>query len=330
MKISVVIPTYNRVHFLQECLESLEKQIFPKNDFEVVVVNDGSKDSTEEFLRSFRNKTALNCTLITQENRGVSHARNVGIQHAQGKYVAFSDDDCILPDNWLMRIYDHLESADQDVAGIGGPLTSVSKNKDSLIGRFICYLDEFNYIPVTGKYLIRPVHISKLHGNEHIPYLRTSNAGFRRECLRQIGGFDINFTRPGGEDPDLCYRLLNLNYNFYFDKNLRVLHQSRDSFTSYFRSLKNYLKGEILKSCKKNIYQNRTVRMTYTFIPTQKIISVLLSVFTYPVTSFRILKNRNYSLLHALLFPGIILFSKIYALFLSSYFYIKYLKCRTF
>jgi glycosyltransferase involved in cell wall biosynthesis len=330
MKLSVVIPTYNRRQLLESCLDSLENQRFDKTSFEVIVINDGSSDSTEEFLSSFKIKTPLHFTFITQGNRGVSHARNTGIQRAQGKYIAFTDDDCILPDDWLNKIYEDIESAAQDIAGVGGPLTSVSVNKDSLIGRFIGFLDEFNYIPVTGEYLIRPVHISKLHGNEHIPYLRTSNAGFRRGCLKQIGGFDINFTRPGGEDPDLCYRLLNLNYKFYFDKNLRVLHQSRDSFTSYFRSLKNYLRGEIMKSCKKNIYQNKAIRMTYTFIPAQKIISALLSIFAYPVTSFRILKDGSYSPLHALIFPGIILSSKIYALFLSSYFYIKYLRCRRF
>ncbi|MEW6067176.1 MAG: glycosyltransferase [Nitrospirota bacterium] len=306
---------------------SLERQIYDKNLFEVIVINDGSTDLTEQFLDSFQKQTIINFRVITQPNKGVSAARNAGIEIAEGEHIAFTDDDCILPDNWLINMHKDLDSASKDTAGVGGPLNSVS-NKNSFIGKFISFLDEFNYVPVIGKYFIRPVHISRLTGYEQISYLRTSNAMFRKVCLNEIGGFDQYFNRPGGEDPDLCYRLLTLNYRFYFDKDLAILHQSRDSFISYFRSLKNYLKGEIRKSCKKETYKIKPIQRTYTLLPVQKIFSFFLSLVSYPSTFFRILKKSDFSLFHALLFPAIIVCSKLYAFIISSYYYIKFFRCR--
>jgi len=91
-KVSIIIPTYNRLPMLREAIHSVLKQDF--EDFELIVVDDGSTDGTIEEIRRFGGRVRL---LQHSENRGVSAARNKGILHAKGKYVAFLDSD----DQWV-------------------------------------------------------------------------------------------------------------------------------------------------------------------------------------------------------------------------------------
>ena len=75
MKISVVVATYNRVHYLEKCLRSLEKQSYSKDKYEIIVINDGSTDSTENFLNNFKNQTNKNFKYISHTNKGVAFSR---------------------------------------------------------------------------------------------------------------------------------------------------------------------------------------------------------------------------------------------------------------
>lgn len=91
MFFSVIIPTYNRKHLLKRSIESVIKQSF--NDFELIVVDDGSSDGTSDFVRENYPKVIL----IEQDNHGVSHARNRGIERSSGEWICFLDSD----DEWL-------------------------------------------------------------------------------------------------------------------------------------------------------------------------------------------------------------------------------------
>jgi glycosyltransferase involved in cell wall biosynthesis len=104
MLVSVIIPTYNRKHIIEGAIKSALNQTF--KDYEIIVVDDGSTDGTREFLESL----SIPITIISKENGGVSSARNVGIQNAKGKYIAFLDsDDAWLPDKLKMQV-EYLES----------------------------------------------------------------------------------------------------------------------------------------------------------------------------------------------------------------------------
>ncbi|MBW2183914.1 MAG: glycosyltransferase [Deltaproteobacteria bacterium] len=92
-KVSVIIPTYNRAHVLREAIDSVLSQKY--SDLELLVVDDGSTDHTKEVVSSYTSKLAY----IYQEHQGVSAARNRGIKHTKGDYLAFLDsDDLWLPD----------------------------------------------------------------------------------------------------------------------------------------------------------------------------------------------------------------------------------------
>lgn len=324
VKISVVIPSYNRADSLKRCLESLERQTCDKSLFEVIVVNDGSADETSAFLSAFKKITPVNFVVIDQPNKGVSCARNAGIQAAKGEFIAFTDDDCILSPDWLSNMFADFESSDMKTAGVGGPLNCIASGEPTFISRFIEHLDEFNNIPVKGSFFMRLVHVSSLRKDDQVLYLRTSNAMFRKICLVEAGGFDETFKKPGGEDPDLCYRLLALGYRFHLDIKLIVDHMSRDSFSSYFSSLRRYLEGEIKKGLKKDQYCNKVISRTYSFLPAQKAASIILCTTSYPVSVFKLFKRKRYAIAECFLFPLILIGSKWYAFYWSLFYWLKY------
>lgn len=88
--VSIIIPTYNSSDYITETLTKLEKQTYP--NFEIVIVNDGSKDNTSNVLREYV-LTHSRLIIINKENGGVSSARNTGIRKAQGQFICFMDDD---------------------------------------------------------------------------------------------------------------------------------------------------------------------------------------------------------------------------------------------
>jgi glycosyltransferase involved in cell wall biosynthesis len=325
VKITVVIATCNRVSSLRNCLSSLEAQTLDRDLFEVLVINDGSTDSTGQFLADFMSETEMGFRYISHRNSGVSYSRNVGIDNAEGEYVAFTDDDCIVPPDWLEKMYQGFSSADQDVAGIGGPLNCITEHNDTFVSNFIQFIDEFNYIPVLTRLVIWYRHTSQLRGDEAVPYLRTSNAIFRKKYLKEVGGFDVGFRRPGGEDPDLCYRLLNQNYRFCFDRELVVLHNSRDSLTAFFKSLRNYLEGEIRTNRKSHLYKNIIIRRSYQYILVRKGVRICQTFIQFPFSVFKMMWSRRCSVVECVSFPFIVLLSKIYAFFISAYYRLKYL-----
>lgn len=117
MKISIVIPTYNRAVLLKKCLDSLVNQTHPKTDYEIIVVDDGSQDNTEAILKNFYNK--INIVYFKQSNKGPGAARNLGIKNTKGEIIAFIDDDCTADKDWLENI-DNLYKTSPDMEIIQG------------------------------------------------------------------------------------------------------------------------------------------------------------------------------------------------------------------
>lgn len=105
MKISVIIPVYNVEKYLKKCILSIWQQNFPKEEFEIIAVNDGATDNSPQLLEKIR-KEVINLKIVHQENRGLSGARNTGIENSLGEYILFVDaDDYILP-NTLTHLYE--------------------------------------------------------------------------------------------------------------------------------------------------------------------------------------------------------------------------------
>jgi len=312
--ISVVIATFNRAAHLEKCLATLDCQEWNRDSFEVIVVNDGSTDASGDVINRFSANCRIRFRTTFHENRGVSFSRNAGVAMADGQFVLFTDDDCRLPVWWIGRYAEEIASLASDTIGVGGPLTSVVEGVPSFAARFITYLDEFNYVPVLGSFRIYPVHTSRIASGDVVPYLRTSNALFRKDLLCATGGFDLGFRRPGGEDPDLCFRLLARGGHFRFDPGLVVDHVCRAGIADYFRTLANYVNGEFI--CRRNIelYALKAVQRNYEYIPLQKVCSLTLALAGYPLAVLKNLFSDRCGVVDAVLFPLLVVFSKVYAL----------------
>lgn len=114
MKLSIIVPVYNVADYLQKCLDSLLEQDLPQNEYEIIVVNDGSTDNSGEIAQQYADKYP-NITLINQANQGLSGARNTGIKHSKGDYIQFVDSDDYLEKNVLGGLLKQVENDDLDV-----------------------------------------------------------------------------------------------------------------------------------------------------------------------------------------------------------------------
>ena len=104
--ISIIIPTYKPQNYIIECFESIENQCFEKINFEVIAVLNGERDPYYSFLEKYLLQCNFNYKLFYSDVKGVSNARNIGIEESVGKYLAFVDDDDIISSDYLQGLYD--------------------------------------------------------------------------------------------------------------------------------------------------------------------------------------------------------------------------------
>ena len=114
MKLSIIVPVYNVADYLAKCLDSLLAQDLQQNEYEIIVVNDGSTDNSGDIAQYYADKYS-NIILINQENQGLSGARNTGIANARGEYVQLVDSDDYLEENVLGGLLKQIEEERLDV-----------------------------------------------------------------------------------------------------------------------------------------------------------------------------------------------------------------------
>ncbi len=223
-RVSVVVCAYNEERTLEACLESLRRLRYP--DYEVLVVDDGSTDATRAIAERFPE-----FGLVSQENRGLSAARNVGIRVTRGEIVAFTDADCEVDPDWLGFLVARL--LEDDFAGVGGP--NLPPPEDGWVAE------------VVARSPGGPTHVllSDVEA-EHIP---GCNMAFWRHRLAEIDGFDPRF-RVAGDDVDVCWRLQDAGHRLGFAPAALVWHRRRHTVAAYLRQQQGYGRAEAKLSLK--------------------------------------------------------------------------------
>jgi glycosyltransferase involved in cell wall biosynthesis len=196
MQFSIIIPTYNRQATLRRCLLAVTTQ--DHRDYEVIVVDDASEDGTAEMVK----KEFPGVRYLLQEgNQGPAAARNRGIEEAHGEIIAFTDDDCIPPGNWLSEISSGFEAYPQ-AGAIGGLLEPHQEIwAHNLLARYELYCTRHVYHLGDEVKIAQPAPLG------------THNLAVKKEILIQMKGFDENFPVPAGEDADLLHRLAELGHS---------------------------------------------------------------------------------------------------------------------
>ena len=218
-RISVVVCTYNGAATITDTLKALESLDYP--DYEVIVVNDGSTDHTEQVARAFK------WQVVTTPNAGLGSARNEGIRRATGEIVAFIDDDAYPDSHWLRYVARVLTTS--DVFGVGGP--NLLPPEDGMLAECISHAPG------------GPCHV--LETDELAEHIPGCNMAFRKSALDAIDGFDTRF-RAAGDDVDLCWRLQERGWNIGFHPSAVVWHHRRPSLRRYWKQQFGYGKAEAL------------------------------------------------------------------------------------
>lgn len=217
-RVSVVVCAYNAADTLQDNLSSLERLTYP--NFEIIVVNDGSKDRTGEIARQHPR-----VNLVEVPNGGLSAARNIGLSHATGDIVAYTDADTRVDPDWLtFLVQPFLHS---DVVGSGGP--NVVPPDDPPMAQCIARA------PGGPTHVLLDDRIA-----EHVP---GCNMAFRREALLAIRGFNPIYLRAG-DDVDVCWRLQANGGQIGFAASALVWHHHRSTVKAYWRQQVGYGEGE--------------------------------------------------------------------------------------
>ncbi len=208
--ISVIVPAFNAASTLSACLHALGHQDFPRNQYEVIVVSDGSTDETASIAQ------AAGAHVICIPHSGPAVARNAGVAQARGDIILFTDSDCEPAPDWITQMTRPF--ADPGVTGVKG--TYRTRQREVIARLSQCEFEE---------------RYERLERQPSIDFVDAHAAAFRAEALRQAGGFDPAFPHANNEDVDLSYRLTRAGRKLVFNRRAFVYHRHRTSWMTYLR-----------------------------------------------------------------------------------------------
>ncbi|TGK30912.1 glycosyltransferase family 2 protein [Leptospira gomenensis] len=202
MRISVIVPTFNREKFLPACIESLLSQDYPKENYEILIIDNASKDNTFETVREYQSKYGENLIRYVYEAKpGLVHARHCGYKNSRYGILSYTDDDAVLDRKWLSAV-DELFESSESPAAVGGPIViRWDQTPPEWVRDYEFLLGKLSY--GNEKFVKKDVFING--GNFHI----------RKDILKEVGGFNpdqIGDWLVGDGETGLCKKLHKKGY----------------------------------------------------------------------------------------------------------------------
>jgi glycosyltransferase involved in cell wall biosynthesis len=225
MKYSIIVPVYNRPDEVDELLESLSSQTL--KDFEVVIVEDGSKITCKDVCDKYAN--ILHLHYYYKENSGPGQSRNYGVERANGEYVLIVDSDAVAPAGFMQAIDDELQRQPSDAWG--GPDAAHESFTD--VQKAISYA-------MTSFFTTGGIRGGKKQLDKFYP--RSFNLGIRREAYLALGGFSkTRFSKMSlyGEDIDFSIRIYKAGYSCRLFPEAWVWHKRRTDFRKFWQQVYN-------------------------------------------------------------------------------------------
>jgi len=190
-RVSVIVVCYNERDNIDRCVSSLLDQEYPEDCFEIIFVDNGSTDGTQNIVRRYGD-VHKRVKIVVNSIRGIAGSRNMGLRSARYDLVVFIDADCVAPAGWLETIvsgYSGIRETDESVAAVGGsnhPPAGHSRFYDILALFLNTYLGSHN--SVQGR---------RFQENRAVPHLPTVNVLYDKERILQLDGFDESFGNSG-------------------------------------------------------------------------------------------------------------------------------------
>ncbi len=230
--VSVVMTVLNIERTIKECLESLIALNYPKEKYEIIVVDGKSRDRTKDIVLVIAENTNEPEIRFYEKEGLVGVGRNEAFAHAKGEYIAITDGDMVVPSDWLSNLMDGFED---DVAGVGGPNDNADK---SLITTAIGCIDvqgpSFDVVPLFGK---NPYQKEKVSGSDVYTTV-CRNTAYRKHVLDEIKGFDTRIISC--DDPELNIKILKKGFKLKYIPEALVKHHHRSSITGFYKQQRRY------------------------------------------------------------------------------------------
>ncbi|MBI4239555.1 glycosyltransferase [Candidatus Uhrbacteria bacterium] len=222
-QISVIIPAYNEERFITDALDALECQTFPRNEFEVIVVDNASTDSTALLARQHGADK-----IICESKKGTNQARQTGLNASRGRIVAFLDADCVPPPGWLDRIYEKLTEK-KTTKSIATALGVKKQKRVAIAGAYVFYSEMTNSLYIMQeiyRWIVMPT-LGSVMGKlfQRGGVVIGGNFATLKKNFKKIGGIDTTF-EFFGDDASIARRFGELGYVEY-DPRLYVMTSDR-------------------------------------------------------------------------------------------------------
>jgi glycosyltransferase involved in cell wall biosynthesis len=219
--VTVIVPTYNDRRHLQTCLNALKKQNFPKGQYEVLIVDNGSSQPPRDVVASYGN----GCKLLHESKRGSYAARNKAIRYAKGIVLAFTDTDCIPDPNWLKCGVDAVIS-NRQIGLVGGRIKTdfvagVRRNMYSLYDYCFAFPQD--------------LYVNKGQ------FAATANMFTRMDVIERVGAFDDELMSSG--DKAWGNKVYNAGLRVQYAEDAVVIHPPRDSFLEHRKKIVRVARG---------------------------------------------------------------------------------------
>jgi cellulose synthase/poly-beta-1,6-N-acetylglucosamine synthase-like glycosyltransferase len=260
--VSVVAGIRNEEKFIEECIESLLCLDYPEESYEIIIVDGMSTDKTRDLVQKYPVRLILN------EKKNVAAARNLGVEHSHGDFVAFTDGDCKVDPLWLKTLVNEMKNAPDDVACVGGP--NLIFDTDPVFGRVVGHAQE-TFLGSGGS--AQSNNSTRKH---YVGSLPNCNAMYKKNIIKEAGYFDERFVV--GQDGDLNYRINKIGYKFLYIPEAKVLHHRRGTLKSF--SVRMFKYGMWMAELFKK--HGEFVRW-YAFLPSIAIVFAVFSLIVSPV-----------------------------------------------
>lgn len=253
--VSIVVGIRNEERYIEECILSLLDLDYPKESYEIIIVDGMSTDNTRKLVQKYP------VQLLSNEKINVAAARNLGVKKAKGDFVAFTDGDCKVDKLWLQTLVKEMQQAPEDVACVGGP--NLIFDTDPVFARVVGYAQET---------LLGSGGSAQCHGYQKKQYVQSipnCNAFYKKSVIEEVGYFDEYFVL--GQDGDLNFRIGKAGYKFLFVPEAKVWHHRRGTIKTF--SVRMFKYGAWMAELFK---KHREIVRWYAFLPPMAIVFTLI------------------------------------------------------
>jgi len=226
--ISIIIPAKNEEKLLQDCITSLHALDYPKEKYEIIIVDGLSTDHTVDIASD------MGATVLRNEKQTVSPGRNLGFAHAKGDLIAFTDADCIVDTLWLTNCVNYFEQ-DEKVGCVGGP--NLTPESESNFGKAVGFVFD-QPIFAAGS-----IHARELKEVKEVSSIPGCNAIYKQTVLQQVMPLDESMLT--GDDTLLNREILDLGYKLLYTPDVKVLHYRRPTPKRLWKQFYRYAIGRL-------------------------------------------------------------------------------------